>query len=250
MPYENSEGEIRGADTNVGLSLNINYYQDKTFEVIKDCYCLTKKANVKTNDIEIMSSKTDVDKQITVKDTVKVPDGAPKIGQILDVDSKGYITGVEDDGENVMVKGSIDSYLVYMSEDANSPLYSAYKTTEFHETFAKPKGKTIDSVVSINTLGSSYSFVDESQAEIRCNLEVKGVITGVDKKSIISEIEFEELEQNSSSLPSFTVYFTQKGDKLWDVAKKYYTTVSCIKEMNNMETDELKEGTKLFIPRY
>ena len=39
----------------------------------------------------------------------------------------------------------------------------------------------------------------------------------------------------------------KKNDSLWNIAKKYYTTVDTIMEINNMDEDTIKEGDKLII---
>ena len=44
-------------------------------------------------------------------------------------------------------------------------------------------------------------------------------------------------------------YIVQKGDTLWDIAQKYKgLSVWEIKTFNNMDNDNLKPGTTIFIP--
>ena len=44
-------------------------------------------------------------------------------------------------------------------------------------------------------------------------------------------------------------YIVQKGDTLWDIARKLDgVSVAKIKSLNNLESDHLKPGTKIFIP--
>ena len=43
-------------------------------------------------------------------------------------------------------------------------------------------------------------------------------------------------------------YIVKSGDNLWNIAKKYNTTVQDIKTINNLKTDILKVGQKLIIP--
>ena len=248
-PYENSESEIRGADVTIGLSGNVNYYENKTVSMIKDCYCTDKIAKPVVEKMTLAGVIENVDNQLTLKDTVTLNAEAPEIRQILSVDSKAFITGIENKENSVVVKGSVDTYLMYMTDGEASPLYSAAKTTDFEQSFEAKECENCDSQIAVNTLSSSYAFRDSKSADIRCNIEIKGVITGVKTKDVVKDIEFNEFDENSKNFPTFTVYFAQKNDKLWDIAKKYFTTVKEIKAMNEMETDEIKEGSKLFIPK-
>ena len=45
------------------------------------------------------------------------------------------------------------------------------------------------------------------------------------------------------------VYFVQKGDTLWNIAKRYHTSVDAIKAANNLESDLIKPGQRIFIFR-
>ena len=58
-----------------------------------------------------------------------------------------------------------------------------------------------------------------------------------------SREEDEEEDQESSE-----IYTVQDGDNLWLIAQKYKTSVSAIKELNNLTRDGLMPGQKLLIP--
>lgn len=52
----------------------------------------------------------------------------------------------------------------------------------------------------------------------------------------------------SSSAVSTNTYVVQKGDTLWGIASKYYTTPSELKSLNNLPSDSLSIGQILIIP--
>ena len=49
------------------------------------------------------------------------------------------------------------------------------------------------------------------------------------------------------AMPGHIGYIVKKDDTLWNIAKKYYTTVDTIMEINDLEDDSIKEGDKLII---
>lgn len=49
---------------------------------------------------------------------------------------------------------------------------------------------------------------------------------------------------------STNYYIVRSGDSLWNIAQKYNTTVDAIKRLNNLSSDNLSIGQKLFIPGY
>ena len=58
------------------------------------------------------------------------------------------------------------------------------------------------------------------------------------------------IEQNNLKQPlAKNEYVVQKGDTLWDIAQKHKgVSVWKIKVLNNLESDNLKPGTKLILP--
>ena len=52
----------------------------------------------------------------------------------------------------------------------------------------------------------------------------------------------------SNKLTDYFIYTVVKGDNLWDIANKYKTTVSKLKDINNLNSNLLQIGQKLKIP--
>ena len=48
-------------------------------------------------------------------------------------------------------------------------------------------------------------------------------------------------------MPSVVGYIAKANDSLWSIAKKYYTTVDTIKEINQLEQESIKVGDKILI---
>ena len=67
--------------------------------------------------------------------------------------------------------------------------------------------------------------------------------------NIIDELEEKELEEKEEH--SIIIYFVKPGDTLWNIAKRYKSTVENIKQINNIEDeDKIEANQQLFIPRY
>ena len=68
------------------------------------------------------------------------------------------------------------------------------------------------------------------------------------KGSIISKVEEKPLDrQKIQEMPGITVYIVKTGDTLWDIAKRFYTTVEEICGLNELETDEVQPGYPLLL---
>ena len=64
---------------------------------------------------------------------------------------------------------------------------------------------------------------------------------------IVDIVEGEEEKECKKA--SVTIYVVNMGDTLWDLAKKYNTTMDSLMEINELEGPEsLTEGKKIIIP--
>lgn len=53
----------------------------------------------------------------------------------------------------------------------------------------------------------------------------------------------EELQES----PGIIGYIVKEGDKLWDIAKENYTTISEIVKTNQLSSEQIRDGDKILI---
>ena len=96
--------------------------------------------------------------------------------------------------------------------------------------------ENLDATVEANTIG------------IRATLSVLvKVCYKVNKAWIVDITESEEEKECKKS--SVTIYVVNVGDTLWDLAKKYNTTMDSLMQINELEGPEsLVKGKKIIIP--
>lgn len=67
---------------------------------------------------------------------------------------------------------------------------------------------------------------------------------------VVSEVKVDvEHPLECKEAAPLVVYFAEKGERLWDIARKYATSVAVIKKMNAMEQDILNEKKLLLISK-
>ncbi len=107
-------------------------------------------------------------------------------------------------------------YIGYSKDDLD---YYTVKSGDTLYSIAKKYGITVDKLKDLNNLNSNMISVNQ-----------KLLVNGQKK------------DQTTNT------YVVEKGDNLYSIAKKYSTTVSKIKELNNLKSDALSIGQELIIP--
>lgn len=68
------------------------------------------------------------------------------------------------------------------------------------------------------------------------------------KAMILEQVEEKPLDAKKiQDMPGITVYIVKPKDTLWDIAKKFYTTVEEIRTVNDLKESEIKEGQPLLL---
>lgn len=107
-------------------------------------------------------------------------------------------------------------YIGYSKDDLD---YYTVKSGDTLYSIAKKYGITVDKLKDLNNLNSN--------------------MISVNQKLLVND---QKKDQTTNT------YVVEKGDNLYSIAKKYSTTVSKIKEINNLKSDTLSIGQELIIP--
>ena len=97
----------------------------------------------------------------------------------------------------------------------------------------------------------SYSIVSTKEVEVRFVIGLKTRVSKQTAIPVIAKAANQPLDdKRKDQQPSVTIYFTQQGDTLWKVAKKYYTTVDELINNNDFEDpSRLSAGEQIIIQR-
>lgn len=90
--------------------------------------------------------------------------------------------------------------------------------------------------------------IEGNTIAIKANITLSGKILYEITKEFISDVVEEEGDKPEKKA-SITIYVVGDGDTLWNLAKKYNTTVGDLLKINEMEdSDDIEVGQKLIIP--
>jgi nucleoid-associated protein YgaU len=94
----------------------------------------------------------------------------------------------------------------------------------------------------------SVMMLDSEEIEVKATVNLNTIVFDLISEPIITNIEVADLDMNKlQSMPGIISYVVKNGDSLWNIAKRFYTTVASIMAVNNLEDERVKEGDKLII---
>ena len=138
---------------------------------------------------------------------------------------------------------------MYITGEDESPYGSAQAQIPYQYTLEIPD-------IASEDMGEVHAEVEQLQATMLDGeeIDVKAVLsfsTVVFKNipvELISQVNVSELDSGKmSGLPGMVIYMVKEGDNLWNIGKKYYVPVDALRELNALDSDELRAGQKLLI---
>ncbi len=245
---EDEDGESRILDVELVVDFDIKVFGQDRLELLTDFYSISSVCRPVYEDsyFENLLIQNKSKERITGKIEVD-SDKTPL--QIWDVSGEVRIDFREKRENGVQVEGVIDVCVLYRTEDERIPLAYVKGVLPF-EQFVEADGMDETSNVWLRgTLEQiSGAIVGDKEIEIKAVVALEVIAFERIEEPIISGYEMEDMDWKARSRePGITGYVVQAGEELWDIAKRFYTTVGTIMEMNHMEKEEVKEGDRLLI---
>lgn len=165
-----------------------------------------------------------------------LPEGNPSVRSVLCAFATPVATGREQIGGRLTVEGMLEVSLLYMTDDSEAPC-AAFLEEPFRVTFAAQAAE--DDFLSLQCADVEAIAITSDRIELRyiMHLAISGVQTETAK--LVTEV----LPVSGNGVDgSIVLYFTQPGERLWDIARRYRVPEKEIRELNPEVTEEPKPG--------
>lgn len=248
---EDNDGEDRiiGIDFYLGCNIKVSY--EEQMEVLEDAYVLNKslemEKNIQTYPILICKNKN----QAPIKEMIKLDEECPPILQVLKVTGKPILDNIQILEDKILAEGVVDCNILYITNNDEYPM-NCYHTIIPYSQMIEAKGANPENTyadISINLEHIGVNMISDKDLELRCVLNFDTCVIKEKNLSFIMDIIFNDIDKDFlDNIASMTIYIVQKGDTLWNLAKKFNTTVSDIVAVNDIENPDLiYPGQKLLI---
>lgn len=102
---------------------------------------------------------------------------------------------------------------------------------------------------TVQVLSVGFSILSENQLELRTELRISGMAYQRSRFQAVSDISVkEDAPKVRDALCALRICYADAGDRIWEIAKSYSTSMSAVMEENGLEDEVLPEHTMLLIP--
>ncbi len=243
------DGEERVLDLEVILELGIKVYETVEPEILCDIYSPKKEITpiIRNADYENLVIKNN--SKYRISDRIRVPDDQPRILQVCHASGEIRIDDVLAESTELTVEGVIEVSILYISEEDRRPMNSLKAMIPFSQIIElkgmKP-GSNYEVKPCLDQL--SVMMLDGEEIEVKAVINLNTIVFDVITEPVITDVVVNPLDMEKlQAMPGIIGYVVKRDDTLWNIAKKYYTTVDNIMALNEMEEGKVKEGDRLII---
>lgn len=244
------DGEDRVIDIEVTIDVLLKVNCQENLQILIDAHCINKNLELTSTPITYPKLICRNKNQFQVKEIVQLTEDSPDILQIFKVKGKPFVDEIKIIDDKVVVDGIIESSILYIAENDETPLYSFKGFVPFHqviETKGSKAGMEVLLDVTVDHVG--FNMMTGREMELRFLLSFNTQVIDKKETNMITSIEFKDMEKSVlDNMASMTVYVVQKDDSIWKIAKMYNTSIDDLLLINDIDSPEnIFTGQKLLI---
>lgn len=233
-------------DISATLNLSAYCYENKNLTVVKDAYSVKYETDAKKSVVYLASLSDKIDDTFLCRGVADLSNtGVSKVLSFTCPDISSQFTIFED---SVCINGDVLAEIIY--EDSKGEICFVQKNIPYEYK------KTVDNQGTILTCrphctisARSFIIADSNTLDARMEINVSGFVFSENEKLIITDLTVNKDKPKTVKTASLTVYFSEKGEQLWNIAERYNTTVDAIMRENKLTELSVKEKCKLLIPK-
>jgi len=247
-PRSDGDGNSKVAECSLDIFIDCSAYRAANAELAVDEYSTAYKTQSEKADIKIELPPEPINTSAVVKGSLQCGEGG--IDRIYDVwCTVGGVTARPDtENGQLSISGNADYTVMARNSDGETTVLE--KEEPFTISIpAEELTDTSSAVVRLVPVSCSYNLASDSSVEAKAELRVTGDIENSMMISGITDIAVNEDEPVSRGGDyALRLYFTDGNEDMWEIAKKYGTSVSAIMEENETEDETVPAGGMLLIP--
>ncbi len=245
LPKSNSSGEKKLLDVNVNICAVIKADKKVDVPLPSDCYSTLYNVNSEKKLITFDKIFNKTDDLIMVKKTEEFSNTS--ISEVINVWCDDVVTTYSCVGDELKIIGSTNVSILG-KDDSGQPFY-AERTITFEKS-KNIEGSCKDIICNSDGVVSAIGFVlaDMNKIDLRVEVRLNTIISKRNTAEIITDISCDK-KMKEKKCSALTVYFTEDGEILWNIARKYNTTVDAIISENDIRDNNISEKCMLLIPR-
>ncbi len=243
------DGEMRILGIEGTLNLRMNLYQEKELEILEDLYSLEKMCQFETKESVYEELLVQNHSKCKVSEKLQLPELKDDVLQICYSDGTVQMEHTKIVENGIQVDGILHLSFLYLRAD-DTETFGSWQGMVPFSWYLECKGieENARYDISYHVEQLTVSLAGSEAVEIKAVLAFDTFIRKPVFMQMLTSVEMKPIEiEEIEKRPGIVGYVVKEGDDLWNLAKKYMTTVKEIQKINNLDSEVVKRGDVLLI---
>lgn len=246
IPRPDSDGELRTFSLTAKLAVTVEAYCEEEMPIVCDAYSTKGCFLCEKEELPFGRLVCNISECFVARKSIEFSDG--DVATVIDMWCEVKNSSCRVEGDKVSVNGTIMANILAFDLAGEPACYERPVEFEYShicsETTNNPEF-TYDICIS----HCSYTMTGANTMAISVEPCIKGFLYDTEKRTVLTNItEDSDACTEVSPVGRITMYFADKGEEIWDIARRYNSSVAEIKALNGVTEDVLDKPCKFIIP--
>lgn len=244
-PKADTTGTQTLLDINARVCAKVLAYQERGLPVITDAYSTQSELLLEQKKLELLGTVQAFADTLVAKGTVDL--SGVGVAQILELWCGEVQQTVHTKGNELHIDGTAVAHLLYRNTDGQP----GYLERPVDFAYQRALDEAVEGLAcepSVQILGCAYTMGTDDNAQIRIELAIAASVFTCEPERIIAAIAPDTDTPKAGNTSALTIYFSDDGEDVWEIARRYNTTVEAIRRENGLAADTITGKQMLLIP--
>jgi len=247
-PLADKEGNNRMVRCEAELRLCCRAVKTATVMIAEDAFSTVYPCDVEISEIRAEQIPAVYDESFRHSARLAEGESVPQTVFAMWSSAKNINTRIGSDGRSVVISGMLAYSMA--AKDRNGMIVMPDRDEAFEETIALPddiSGSSVSAEVKVRE--TTYDISPEGVLNAKADIGVKLSVYSSDSIRAVTDITVDDSARKERDGDyAIKLYFGIENEDVWDIAKRYSTSVDAIMEENDLSGERLEKGGMLLIP--
>ncbi len=231
-PRSTYDGENRSFMLNAKVCIGVRAVCNNDVAVIYDAYSPKYNLSVQNTDVAFEKIIDSVSENYICKKKIEFSDG--DIANIIDLWCSCVLQGYRIDDNCLIINGTVNVSMLSENEDKITNYFERPIDFEYRYS-AQNLPEEVRCEPSVSVVGLSYTITGDNTVEVRVELSINASVCEIKRINIITSVEaLSDQQQKPIGDCSMMIYYAEKGERIWDIAKRFNASPDEIMEINSV----------------
>lgn len=238
----NDDGECRAFALEASVNACVVAHRRAVIETASDCYSTAFECKQQQKQLPLMKLMDMISESCMYRETLALP---PSVKSIIELWCVVSAVTVKPEANAAVVSGRVTVCMFTYESDDTIAYYD--QNREFSQKISvREDYETLVFSPTVCAETATFSMSGHEKMEVRCALQIRGAMHNRYRKNVICDITLDETRPKVRAENRLYLYYASEREPVWEIAKRYNTSVEAIEAGNRVE-DATAGGRQLLL---